>query len=320
MATSLWHYAENQFDNCTKQSKKRMNKISSNHDAKLSEESSDAEIMELYTRFHPLRDLFSAAYTKSITAHAIYKSKTAHFDNLKLELSGKYIEDWDIQIQVQYRKGTPEYIELLPRGREPFQKGTNDQRIEEVIAFGKRLAAYPTLSAVKTAVDDFSADFSAARTTQQAKEEAISSSSNDLETNRINVAEMMYGNLGVLMDKFRNNPVKIEQFFDLETIRQTGAETNEEYEGTIAGGDSLNIISGGFGEATEFLLTNPGIAKLAYFTAQTADEIFSGTGIILEPGVSMTKSATELGNAGNQFLNVTNLDADNQGNYSVVIL
>jgi len=320
MGNTTWHFAENQFDNCTKQSKKRMNRISSDHDSKLQAESSDPDILVLFNRFNPLRTAYSNSYTASISANAIYKGKTAFFESLEKELSETKIEDWDIQIQVVYKKGTPTYIELLPRGREPFQKGTRDQKIEEVLALGNRLTPHPALAATKMDVDAFGISMKDARNVQQQNEVLVAQTSDLLELQRIISANMMYGDLGILMDKFRDNPTQIERFFDLEAIRQTGAEEEEMREGPIAGGDSLNAFSGGFIDITEFLFANPGITNLAYFTSNTADGVYAGVGVEVAPGTSVTKKAIEIGDSGNTFLNVTNLDPDNQGNYSITML
>jgi hypothetical protein len=320
MSDTIWHYVENQFDNCTKQSKKRMNRISSDHASKLLAENADLEIHTLYTRFAPLRTSFSDAYADAIAANAIYKGRTQKFENLKKELTGTKIEDWDIQIQVVFRKDSPEYIELLPNGRKPFQSGTNDQRIEEVRALGLRLAAYPALAAVKTSVDAFKTSIENARNDQQQKEDLVKQKSNLLEIARVATAKMMYGNLGVLMDKFRDDPKQIERFFDLEAIRNTGPETNETLEGPVAGGDSVNIISDVTDPETEWLLANPGITILAYFLSPTADGVYDGTGIKVNPGETITKKASELGVPENTFLNVTNQDPDNQGYYSVTVM
>ena len=83
MGDTTWHYGENQFDNCTKESKKRMNKISSDHVSKLTAESSDADILLLLNRTKPLRIDFSIKYGAKISANAIYKGKTSAFDLLK---------------------------------------------------------------------------------------------------------------------------------------------------------------------------------------------------------------------------------------------
>jgi len=320
MSYIIWHYAENQIDNCTKESKKRMNRIISDHLSKLHAGIADPDILALYNRTLPLKTDFSGSYAGAISANAYYKGRTAAYDLLKNELSSTKIEDWDIQIQVVFRKGTPEYIGLLPRGREPFQKGTNDQRIDEVRALGLRLAAYPALAAVKVSVDAFATSFGNARDIQQEKELLVAENSSSNEIHRKALANMMYGNLGVLMDKFRDDPKQIEKYFDLEVIRNTGSETNETIEGPIAGGDSVNLIDGVTDPNTEWLFTNTGITTVIYFMANTPDAVFTDYGQKVNPGETYTKKAIDLGPEGYPYLNVSNMDPDNQGYYSVTAM
>lgn len=297
-----------------------MEKISSDHASKLKAENADPDILALDTRFATVRTSYRDSYGAAISANAIYKSKTAGFIVLEKELSSIKIEDWDVQIQVAFRKDSPTYIGILPRGREPFQKGTYDQKIQEVRELGLRLAAYPALAATKTAVDAFATSFETARNSQQQKEDLVKQKSDLLEIARVATAKMMYGNLGVLMDKFQDDPIQIERFFDLEAIRNTGPETNETIEGDIAGGDSVNLIEGVTDPNTEWLFTNPGNATVIYFMANTPDAVFTDYGQKVKPGETFTKKALDLGPEGYQYLNVSNMDPDNQGYYSVTAM
>lgn len=320
MAETDWKYVENQFDNCSKRNKKRMEKISSDHASKLEAESSDPVILEIHTRFAPVRTVYRDSYGAAVTANAIYKSKTAAFVALEKELSSIKIEDWDVQVQVVYRKDSPNYIGILPRGREPFQKGTYDQKITEVRELGIRLEGHPALATTKTAVDAFAASFEEARNEQQQKEDIVKLKSDMLESARVTTARMMYGNLGVLMDKYRDDPKQIERFFDLEEIRNTGSESYVPLEGSIAGGDSKCIEEGITNPNKEWVFANLGVATIIYFTAPTPDAVFTDYGQKVNPGETYTKKAIDLGPEGYQFLIVTNLDPDNEGYYSVTEL
>jgi hypothetical protein len=319
MAATKWKYEDNQFDNATKKSNKLMNRISSDHDSKLEAESANPDILKLHNRTRPFREDFSACYVNSISANAVYKGRTSAFDIVLKNLSSTKVEEWDDLIRIVFKKDTPTYIELFPRGRKPFQSGTYDQRIEEVLALGERLSPYAALAAVKTDVDNFGASMVAERNLQQQKEKLVSKAAELLETSRINMANMMYGNLGILMDLNRENPSAICGYFDLEAIRNVSTETNVILEGPIAGGDSLNAASGVTPDI-EYLFANPGVGTIAYFTSKTADGVYSGTGIEVAPGETITKKASELGDPAFTFLNVTNLDPDNQGYYSITVM
>ena len=120
-----------------------------------------------------------------------------------------------------------DYITLLPNGRKPFQSGGRDARILEVKALSKRLADFPALAAVKTDVDAFAVQMDAIRDTQQQKEGLVEKATDALEQQRKAMTAMMYGNLGRLMDKFMDDPLVIDRFFELQLIRETGSEEEE---------------------------------------------------------------------------------------------
>ncbi len=62
---------------------------------------------------------------------------------------------------------------------------------------------------------------------QQQKEELLDKASDELEEQRIIVAQMMYANTGRLIDKFPKAPENIERFFELQVIRDTGSDEEE---------------------------------------------------------------------------------------------
>ena len=56
------------------------------------------------------------------------------------------------------------------------------------------------------------------------------------------------------------------------------------------------------------------------FTSLNVVGVYSGVGIKVNPGETIVKKASEIGDPTNTFLNVTNMDADDQGYYSVTVL
>jgi hypothetical protein len=159
---------------------------------------------------------------------ATYKGHTALVDNLLLELSSLKIKQWDIQIQGQHLEGTPTYMMILPSRRKPFQEDTKDDRVSEVEALAQRLLGYPALSATQTDVSNFATALRTARDNQQQKEQLVSMALDELEIARKALCTMMYGNLGVLMDKYRDTPDIIENFWQLDLIRRTGQGNDDD--------------------------------------------------------------------------------------------
>ncbi|MCF8257026.1 MAG: carboxypeptidase-like regulatory domain-containing protein [Flavobacteriales bacterium] len=228
MSDIAWHYINNQFDQATRNSFKRCNILNNDHQSKLTSEQADPVIGGLVTRTAPLSSTYSGRYSTWISASATYKGHTKLVDNLLLELSSLKIKQWDIQIQGQHLEGTAEYMMILPKRRIPFQNGTKDGQLSEVEALAERLLAYPALSATQTDVDTFAIAMRTARDNQQQKEQLVSMASDMLEQARLALCTMMYGNLGVLMDKYRDTPNMIENFWQLDLIRNTGQGGNDD--------------------------------------------------------------------------------------------
>jgi len=228
MAHELWHYAENQFDNVTKTSKKRMNIISSDHLSKLQAEQSDADIHDLFHRFETVRAEYASRYDSWLKAKGIYKGATQNMDEIQQTLTSEKVPDWDNKIKVVVGEGSADNTTILPNGRGPFQEGGRDQRIREVAALAERLANFPDLAAVKTEVETFAAQMEQTRDIQQQKEDLVDNASDALEEQRVICAQMMYANLGRLMDKFADAPENISRFFELQVIQQHAGASEEE--------------------------------------------------------------------------------------------
>jgi hypothetical protein len=127
-----------------------------------------------------------------------------------------------------YRSVT-EHTAIFPQGRAPLQRGTLEQRIAAVLSLHGRMQNYvATLGAPLLAeVLGFHAQLLALRNKQQSEQGGVDADSTALEAARVAAAEMMYGNLGVLMDAFRASPEAVADFFDLSLIRETGGEDED---------------------------------------------------------------------------------------------
>lgn len=219
MAQETWHYQQNQFDNATEGSFKKMNILNADHFGKLQALQGDPDIAALLARTTPLHDAYNLRYSRWLSAKATYKGRTSqmeeHINNLSLTKS----KEWDAQIQVVHLEGTPNYIAILPDGRKPFYSGTIDDKISHLQSLAQRLVAYPALAATMNDVLAFHTTIDNARDVQQQKEELVHDASDLLETARKNIALMMYRNLGFLIDKYGSAPEMISNFWELQLLR-----------------------------------------------------------------------------------------------------
>jgi len=312
-----WSYLQNQFNNSTKENFSLMLALGNDHIAKLEAQQADADIAALLARTQPLQLDYSKAYTKWKSATAIRKGATLKIDQLLAELSSLKIKQWDIQIQGQYLDGTPEYMALLPEKRGPFQKGAKDQRINAVEALNLRLGDYPVLAATQADVDAFRTQLVDARDEQQQKEQLIEQGSDDLEKARVELAIMMYGNLGVLMDKYRNTPDYINNYWEVSLMQNTPPPTRE-FGGTVAADATANLTQT-VGPNAKAVLTNTGYTVLTFCLAATNADACA-TGVQVQPGDTLQVERASLGEDGDANLNVTNMSPDAEGAYSVEVI
>jgi hypothetical protein len=163
MADIIWHYLENQFDNATKDSRKRMNIIVSDFAAKLALRAGEhATLTTIHTAFAPQAAAWTSIYSAWRNKKAEYRGATQTFTNLLVALTESgpgaarsKIDEWDSKLKAHWSQGEALYTTLLPQGREPFTSGGRDNIVAEVGSFGERLAnAQTPLGVEQSALQD----------------------------------------------------------------------------------------------------------------------------------------------------------------------
>jgi hypothetical protein len=320
-----WHYQENQFDNITKRNNLRMVIVTNDHHSRLKAQQMDPEILELLTRTTPYHEAFLDAYTASKSAIALRKSATQGVNNkLKLLRSTK-LRQWDAMVEVSFLSGTEEYIAIFPNGLTAFHTSKIDQTVSLLDGLQERMGAYAVLSAVQFEVGTFKTELEDIRDAQQGKEQIIEQSSTLLEQARVNLARIMYGNLGRLMDKYRDTPDFIGNYWELRWLRSANASSSappkvEEFSGSVAAGETVNITSNVQG-VSALVVANTGTVPLVFCASADATTA-CGTeeSLLLQPGAVYEATDSELNGLNNPYLNVTNNDAATEGSYNVEIV
>ena len=220
---TLWKYADNTFEVVTRRRFKLMHILITDHFARCNQLSGanpgNQLLVDALQDATQARDDWQGSYGAWLTCKGHYKGTTAAFYNALEELGSLKIRQWEAVIQGTFLEGTPEYIALLPQGRGPFQRGGNDQRVNAVSILGQTLAAYPALAALMTQVNAFHAQLEFLRLTQQQRETEVDTCSATLENTRVMAARFMYRNLGRFMQLYWDDPVKIEDAYDMNYIR-----------------------------------------------------------------------------------------------------
>ena len=245
------------------------------------------------------------------------KGYTALFKGFVSGLPAK-IEDWEAIIVITHKRETPTYIQIFPRGRKGIYTGGYETVISNLNSFYSVLDSLTFPNNPKADIQTHITSMTTARSQQLAADELVDAASDILTAKHIAYAEIIFGNWGSLIDKFRATPDEANRFFDYSILKSHIGD-EEEREAPLAGGDNVNVFSTGIEDNTKFLFENPGTTTLRYFTSDSASGTASSLYIDVAPDTNVIKKAIEIGASGNKFLNVTNLDPANQGRYKVTM-
>ena len=226
MADLSWRYASNQFLRVTERRRPLMLKIGADHTARLAARvgsPADADIQTCLDRVQPLFDAFQLAMVTFDVVSGTRKGQTDVLEDLLDELSGERVKRWDVTVQNVYLQGTPQYTQIFPNGRRPFQNGGRDQRILAVQTLAQRLAAFPDFASLQSTVEAFHASLESARNTQQGSEAEISAASDAAESARVALAVAMFANVGRLMEKHAADPDRLGDYFEVALLRTSGS-------------------------------------------------------------------------------------------------
>ena len=301
----------------TEDSRKKLRIFGTNHYTALDEEKADPIILDLFNRTTTPHTEFISTFDDFTSKNAIRKGFTVQFKGLINGLVKK-IESWEASVVVEYPRESPTYVQLFPNGRAGLYKGGYEAVIGKLNAFYLVLDPLVFAGNPKVDVQAYITQMTTSRSSQLNAEQGIDAASDLLTEKHHAYANIIFGNWGALIDKFRDTPDEANRFFDYSILR-SHIKDEEDFNGPIAGGDTLIVCSDNFEDDTEILLMNPGVTVLKYFTAPDEDPEPSETGIEINPGTSQKVNAIDLGVAGNKFLKVTNLDASNQGDYFVTV-
>lgn len=221
-----WKYIDNQFEVNTRTNYKKALILSNYHDAALQTQSAiNAALLPLYTRYHPLHLDYVNQYNSWKKAGGAQQGQTL---NLEQQLDNAYtnLDDWDVQVQVVYKKTTPQYKAIFPDGRKPFTKGGIDSRINAYDTLGKSMDGDPALAAIKTLVDAAYIILDTARDTQEGAKSSKTGSSQQVDKARIAAMDMQYRNMGFIIDNFFDTrEAECAILFDLTTLRENDQKT-----------------------------------------------------------------------------------------------
>ena len=316
MNTKIWHFIINTFEVATRGNYKAAVTLSTHLDAALFAAKADAQILVLYNYYHPIHLAYVAAYNAWLAQGGTQKGSTQSLTALLAGLTAK-VNAWDFQIQGTYTKGTPSYTALLPQGHTPFFQGGQSQRIAAVHALDTALTGIVALAATKTDVDNYATSLDTANTTQKGSKTSTIGDSTAVETQRINMTNGQMYCYGGLVQKYTTQLNKIEQFYDMEIVRN-GSQTD--FTGHVAAGEHKNIAKRTLVATQAIKLKNLDSTVLRFYLATQKNDAVGVIYIEVPPMTELSTTAKLMGDVTTQhFINVFNVDITQQGAWELML-
>jgi hypothetical protein len=272
---------------------------------------------ELLATLSPLVQAYDDAYATWLQQQGATKGQTQTLNDLLDDLRSRKIEDWDLAIQNVYRQKTPQYIALLPRHRAPFQNGSQQQRITAVATLSLAIGSDAALQTLKTEVDAFYDELTAANSTQKGSKSTKSGTSTVVETDRIALGTGLYGVLGRLMDFFKDTPEAIADIIPVDALRSSEQTS---FQQDVNGGVTRLIFTRTLEDGDNLKCINRGNTALQLALVHEKNDAMPETAYTLHPNEEELVTPEVLGAKGNRFLIVKNLNATEKGAYTITLV
>lgn len=287
-----WKYVENQFITATRSSLKKALKLSNYHDAALFKvQANDPAVVPIYNRYHPLHLAFTLSYSEWKSAGGGREGETLNVKQL-LNAALLQLDDWDVDIQVVYKKTTPRYKAIFNDGRKPFNDGGLDSRINAFQTLALNIGPDAALVAVRNEVLATYALLNDARNAQEGAKVGTVAGSGQANVDRVAAMNMQYRDLGWFMDNYFDQiETAAAMVFDQETLR---ANQQMEFNGTLSPNENKAVCVRTLLEDDELRLRVEGDAAVAFYLATTANGIDS-TPVIVDAHGDQTIEAAAFG-------------------------
>lgn len=297
----IWIYFSNTFEIITRKAYRKMLKIANDHDSRLNGDREDPDILALWTFFNPLLLVYRNLFTEWQSLFGIRVSLTLILtDTFKL-LGNVWIKSWEGKVHNFYPVDSTTDKALFPQRRAPFQSLSYEERIIAVNTLAKTMAAYPDLNEVKKDVEEKYLVLVRVRDEQKQGMQIEEKKVNELEKQRIVLANALYKNMASLMVKYFEGPTQGERFFDLTLIRRPGTDSDSSFNqnGILdAETSAVLVIPKKFtlSIGTNFIFANSGGGgELHCFFAASASATDSPNKAVVLPGESVETTAGEMG-------------------------
>ena len=291
-----------------------MLQLANDHDARLDAAKGDPDILALYTPFHAALLIFRTLMAVWFSSRGIGKGLTQTWEELLDDMTKDWIDIWQGMVFAIYPSGTPEATAIFPQKKAPFQSGKYDERMMAIDALYVTLLNYPALEAVATAVNAKIIILTEVRKIQREQFGRTDFSGNNIEAQRVVLANLMDNNLGDLKKKYRSNISLVESYYDLALLRKVVNDSDAVFNasGAVEAGatsaiaipQKMNLSA----NATSTFTNRSNLAELQFFFSASASAADNPIKTTVLPNESASGTVAESGWApGTNFIIVKNI-------------
>lgn len=219
MAKHTWSYLYNTFEKNTRKSNVKMLSIATDTFSKLQAQNQIQAVATILNTYEPV---FQAYRTICIQYDIAAGNRQGNTLNVKLIFKDdlpEQLRKWEAIVRSFYVEDSPQEKAIFPNKREPFFKGTYEDRILSIDVLAKSLIADGNFASLVTEVQSFYNLLLTARDSQQQQEGMLGLMSKTREAQRQLMATELYAAMAMLMFHYKNNPEMVAGYFDLSLLR-----------------------------------------------------------------------------------------------------
>jgi hypothetical protein len=222
------YFGINHHEVVTRNNYKLMNTLDGKHYAKIKSEAGDPDFDAMIEYYEPYHINYEAKYTFWQSQSNLSQGKTRELQGWFKQLTDTFVPHIEVTIYGIHAENTPEAKALLPNKRSPFITGAQYDRITALSTLITSIGSEVALQSLKAEIIAFHGNILTCFNECQAIRKKVSDLSDDLEPIRIETAQALFANEGSLMKKFNTNPEKIDNYFDVHSMRQASRKPSDD--------------------------------------------------------------------------------------------
>ena len=289
-----------------------------NYEALKARQTTDPFIKELFLKMAPIYTSYHNLFGSLVATKANKKGTVLSFNNF-LKALRKKLKEWDIAIQGIFLEGSPEYVMLFPNGKSFILDGSQEQIVAKFFAFNTNVQSNPELDTIKEEVNAYMQTLQAYYGSKNEKRSVTETSTTELDHAYDQMGKALYYNILMLTAHFIDDPLEVENFFDMALIRRHEKEIAEEESLLVSIPPATSKDSGfNIDKTGRYLIMSRCSFSLQYYGAATASELPKTAPRELVPGEEVEVSGADLGAPANRFLIFVNPSTSASGEVEIL--